>query len=279
MSHSGYAHPAEQRGEPCAIKDSPYQELEACPSSQASSQPESHDGVNAKPGQWELLANHLSSCIMWWIFSMHKEAYFVLDLSVTLAILTLLFNLFFLNFPVTMEESYVPGCNTSGREVKIRAVIFVHCLSLWQIPSQSTLHPCLRKSFLLSQHSSFAYLSKALSNRGVVGFHTQDASGSPSFSARFLPMLWSGLCNFCCFESERLFSKLLSAVSQSLVTSCVNLWQSLPSLHPSGVLQLQHSHSMSRRWWHYKHVQLAEIELLFRSALLGETICRETKNN
>lgn len=51
MSHSGYAHPAEQRGEPCAIKDSPYQELEACPSSQASSQPESHDGVNAKPGQ------------------------------------------------------------------------------------------------------------------------------------------------------------------------------------------------------------------------------------
>lgn len=103
---------------------------------------------------------------------MHKEAYFVLDLSVTLAILTLLFNLCFLNFPVTMEESYVLGCNTSGREVKIRAVIFVHCLSLWQIPSQSTLHPCLRKSFLLSQHSSFAYLSKALSNRGVVGFHT-----------------------------------------------------------------------------------------------------------
>lgn len=91
---------------------------------------------------------------------MHKEAYFVLDVSVTLTVLTLHFSLCFFNFPVIIEENYVLGCNTSGREItQIRAAIFVYCLSLWQIPSQSTLHPCLRKPYLLSPHSSFLCFS------------------------------------------------------------------------------------------------------------------------
>lgn len=61
---------------------------------------------------------------------------------------------------------------------------------------------------------SFTFLSKALSNVGVMGFHTQDVSGSLSLSAIFLPMLWSSLCNSCCFDSEGLLSKFLSTVSQ-----------------------------------------------------------------
>lgn len=36
-----------------------------------------------------LLARHLPSCIMCWFFSVHREAYFVLDLSVTSSVLTL----------------------------------------------------------------------------------------------------------------------------------------------------------------------------------------------
>lgn len=190
---------------------------------------------------------------MWWFFSMHKEAYFVLDLNVTLTVLTLLFSLCFFNFPMIIEENYVLGCNTSGREVtKIRAADLCAKRSLC-----TTFH---YGKFLVSPPCILAWESL------ISSLHTLPLLLSPKhwvtevlwdFTRRMSQAVEVHLQDFCLHSLQFLLfwiwktlSKLLSAVSQSLALQAGDQLCE-PLAVPSGVQQLQRSPSRRRRWWHW----------------------------